>query len=416
MSLSQPPSEAVPRPGIASWITAAGLAGAAEPDLLSGFCERLVKVGFPLLQGSVIIDTLHPLYEGRVFRWRSDTEEPVTIAEYGRTGGDGLEEAAWRRSPFFHLYTSGETLLHHRIAPGEKADYPIIDELAQEGCTDYVAMIHRFGVKGVIGEMDCVYSSWTSDKPGGFSDDQVAELKRLVAHLVLALRSASLSRIADTLAQTYLGRETGRRVLAGTIVRGVAEKMRSVIWFSDLRDFTRTADTAPPEEIIPFLNDYAEVTIDSVHEAGGEVLKLMGDGVLAIFNADDTGEACRAALQAEQALRERTAVLNDNRSAENHPVTNPYVALHVGEVFYGNIGSRERLDFTVVGPAVNETSRIVALCSSLKTDVLISPAFAAAASEADRASFVSIGRYELRGVEEIQELFTLHDSRCSAQS
>jgi adenylate cyclase len=159
--------------------------------------------------------------------------------------------------------------------------------------------------------------------------------------------------------------------------------------------------------VIPFLNDYADAIISSVHEAGGDVLKLIGDGTLAIFEAADPGEACASALKAEALMRNRIALVNAQRSARELPITDAYLGLHIGEVFYGNIGSEDRLDFTVVGPAVNETSRVAALCRSVEKDILMSSAFAAASPPEDRVRLVSVGRYALRGVERAQELFTL---------
>jgi len=165
----------------------------------------------------------------------------------------------------------------------------------------------------------------------------------------------------------------------------VADRIGAVIWFSDLRDFTRITDTTAPEQVIPLLNDYAEAVISAIHDAGGEVLKLIGDGILAIFVADDAGEACHCALDAQKRARERVGALSDRRRRQGLPTTSLYLSLHVGDVFYGNIGSSDRLDFTVVGPAVNEASRIAGLCRSLKRDVLISSAFVAAAFEEGRS-------------------------------
>ena len=210
-----------------------------------------------------------------------------------------------------------------------------------------------------------------------------------------------------TLVETYLGRDPGRRVLKGDIARGVAERIRAIVWFSDLQGFTRITDTADPEAIIPLLNDYSDAVISAIHDAGGDVLKLIGDGTLAIFKADDPGEACRCALKAEGLARRRIAALNQRRAAQGLAVTDAYLALHVGDVLYGNIGSAERLDFTVVGPAVNEASRIAVMCRSIERAVLVSPTFAAAALPEDRARLVSVGRYALRGVMQSQELFTL---------
>jgi adenylate cyclase len=180
-----------------------------------------------------------------------------------------------------------------------------------------------------------------------------------------------------------------------------------VLWFSDLRGFTRITQAVAPQEVIPFLNDYADAIISSVQESGGDVLKLIGDGTLAIFKAEDPGTACESALKAEALMRSRIDAVNATRSARALPITDAYLGLHIGEVFYGNIGSTDRLDFTVVGPAVNEASRIAALCRSVERDLLLSSSFAAASPAEDRVRFISVGRYLLRGVDRAQELFTL---------
>ena len=206
--------------------------------------------------------------------------------------------------------------------------------------------------------------------------------------------------------ETYLGRDPGRRVLQGRIARGVAERIEAVLWFSDLRGYTRISDTASPGDIIPLLNHYADAIISAIHEQGGDVLKLMGDGLLAIFTAEDRGRACDAALTTALAARRSVTLVNQRRAAKGLPITDMYLGLHIGEVFYGNIGSKDRLDFTVVGPAVNEVSRIAALCRSVEQPLLVSSTFASALGEA-RSRLVSVGRYALRGVGRAQDLFTL---------
>jgi adenylate cyclase len=193
-------------------------------------------------------------------------------------------------------------------------------------------------------------------------------------------------------------------VLSGRILRGVSDRIEAVVWFSDLRGFTRITDTAP-EQVIPLLNDYSDVIVSAIHEHGGDVLKLIGDGTLAIFTAEDRMHACTAALAAAIAAREGIVALNNRRTTDGKPITDMYLGLHVGEVFYGNVGSRERLDFTVIGPAVNEASRIAAMCRSVDQPVLMSSAFAHV--EGVRHRLISIGRYALRGVAHPQELFTL---------
>jgi adenylate cyclase len=319
-------------------------------------------------------------------------------------GGDAAQK--WAVSPFHHLLLSGEAEVRRRLARGETADFPVLEELRSEGQTDYLAAIHRFA-EGALGEMDGVYSSWSTDEPEGFGEPHLAFLRQLLPPLALALKCVSLGRVAETLVTTYLGRDAGRRVLSGRIARGVAERISAVLWYSDLRGFTRITDVAAPDEIIPFLNDYANAIISAVHDAGGDALKLIGDGTLAIFTSDDASAACAYALKAESLMRARVKAVSEDRSARGLPTADVYLGLHVGEVFYGNIGSEDRLDFTVVGPAVNEVSRIATLCRSVEKDILVSSAFASMALPEDRARLVSVGRYALRGVEKPQDLYTL---------
>jgi len=389
---------------IARWVTAAGLAGKPETAMLAGFCERVVGAGLPLARALVVIDTLHPIHEGRVFRWRRDGGA-ATEAEYGRTS-EGPAAEAWRRSPFYRMLQTGAATLRLRVNAEAAAEFPSIADFHTEGMTDYLAVVNRFAEAGIIGEMDCVYSSWLTDAPRGFSDAELGVLEKLLPYLALAVKCASLARIAGTLVSTYLGRDPAQRVLSGRIARGVADRIGTVLWFSDLRGYTKITDTAAPEQVIPLLNDYADAVISAIHEPGGDVLKLIGDGILAIFSAEDRERACLAALGAAEAARRAIAALNEKRSADGLPTTEMYLGLHVGEVFYGNIGSKERLDFTVIGPAVNEVSRIAAMCRSVDQPLLASAAFADALGAA-RSRLVSVGRYALRGVGRPQELFTL---------
>lgn len=401
---------------IAKWVTEAGLTGMSELELLHGFCDRLVADGLSAARVNIVIDTLHPIHEGRVFRWRRDDQDSLDpIVEYGRTNVEGQAADNWRRSTYYHLLLSGEDFLRRRIGPGHPEDFSVLKDLRDEGQTDYLVLIHRFAAEGAIGEMDCFYSSWTTDAASGFSDQEIALVRELASPLMLALKCASLARIAKTLVETYLGRDAGRLVLNGRIARGVTDRIQAVLWFSDLHGFTHITETADPEQIIPFLNDYSEAIISSIYEAGGDVLKLIGDGALAIFNEEDPHQACRCALKAERLMRSRIRALNEERLSCNLPVTSAYLGLHIGEVFYGNIGSQDRLDFTVVGPAVNEVSRIGALCRSVERDVLVSSAFFSTAAKDDQDCLVSVGRYALRGVARPQELFTLDPSRMEEE-
>ena len=394
---------------LSRWIAERTLAGDAETRMLEGVCERLGRLGIVLKRVLIGADTLHPVLEGRIFEWHRDLED-VKEVEYGRTASTGTDEN-WLRSPFHYLFTTGQTMIRRRLPQGPQDDpiFPILTDLAANGTTDYVAFSNRLGGALVIGEMDAVFSSWTTDRPGGFSDADIAVLNQIVPTVASSILGSALGRIAGTLVETYLGRDAGRRVLRGTINRGIAERLRTVLWFSDLKGFTRLVDTVASEQIIPLLNDYADAIVSSIHEHEGQVLKFIGDGLLATFEAREPAAACGRALEAARAALQRVEVLNATRTQSQLPVTGFYLALHVGDVFYGNIGSAERLDFTVIGPAVNEVSRIAGMSRSLDQDILLSSAFAGAAGAA-REQLVSVGRYALRGIARPQELFTLDRS------
>ena len=391
---------------IANWVIARGLDGASETEILRGFALNCRDAGIDLSRAMVIADTLHPIYEGRAFRWRNDGADEATVLEYGSSSAGEVADN-WRQSAFHHLLVTNTSSLRRRLAHGDPTDFGALAAMKAEGETDFLAFSQQFATEGRMGELDAIYSSWTTRRPSGFTEAEVDVLARLMPVLALGLKCASLARIAGTLVEVYLGRDAGRRVLAGRIARGVAERISAVLWFSDLRGYTTITDSADPDEIIPLLNDYADVVITAIHEHGGEVLKLIGDGTLAIFRADDAEDACARALAAESTMRRAVAALNAKRTADGRPVTTPYLGLHVGEVFYGNIGSNDRLDFTVVGPAVNEVSRVASMCRSVDRLLLVSEDFRRVTSSDARARLVSVGRFALRGVGRAQELFTL---------
>jgi adenylate cyclase len=398
--------ELAPRLHLMNWLTSQGLTGAPENDLVRGFCERCRAGGLDLSRGLVFIDTLHPIFEGRGFRWNdTETNESDTF-EYGSTSeGDAAKN--WRRSTFFHMLENGHDEMRIDLADCASLDFSMIDDLAANGHRHFLAFVHRFGETGAIGQMDCLYSYWLTRRAEGFSEQGLAALRDLVPVLGLAIKSAAQVDIARTLGRVYLGRDASEQVLRGRISRGVTERISAVLWFSDLRGSTSISESIAPDEIIPFLNDYAQAAIDAVHEAGGDVLKLIGDGVLAMFTNPDMALAKRAALRAEHRFRQNMMALNVRRAADARPTTSAYVGLHVGEVFYGNIGSEDRLDFTVVGPAVNEVSRIASMCRSVDRELLASSAFRAGLDATGQGYLVSTGRYALRGIGRAQDLYTL---------
>lgn len=394
---------------IAAWLTEQGLKGTSESELLSGFCVACRAAGLPLDRGMALMDTLHPVHEGRAFRWDSESEIESEF-EYGPSG-EGEALSTWQRSAFYYLWSGTENEVRRRIGFGDPIDFNMLDKLLEAGHTDYVALVHRFAKEGTIGEMDCFFSHFATKHPEGFSDQDLSILRKLVPILGLAIKCIALGRIARTIAEVYLGKDAARQVMEGKISRGKSERISAALWFSDLLNYTKISDNAPPEEILPFLNEYGEAVISAIHEAGGDVLKLIGDGVLAIFKAEEPSDACNAALRAERSLREKLATLNAARIVDGRPTTDVYLGLHIGDVFYGNIGSQERLDFTVIGPAVNEVSRIASVCRSVDLNVLMSSDFAAAIPDAERAGIACIGRYALRGVKRAQQLYTLETAQ-----
>jgi adenylate cyclase len=389
-----------------NWLVSQGLIGLPENDLIRGFCERCRAGGLDLSRGLLFIDTLHPIFEGRGFRWNDAQTDESDSFEYGSTS-EGAAAQNWRRSIFYHMLENGRDELRIDLGDCGSLDYSIIHELAAKGHRDLIAFVHRFGEAGTLGQMDCVYSYWVTRSAEGFSEQGLAALRDLIPVLGLAIKSGAQVEIARTLGRVYLGRDASEQVLRGRIARGVTERISAVLWFSDLRGSTAITENLTPDEIIPFLNDYAQAAIDAIHDEGGDVLKLIGDGVLAMFTGGDMTAANRAALRAEHRFRRNMTALNARRSLDGRPTTSAYVGLHVGEVFYGNIGSEDRLDFTVVGPAVNEVSRIASMCRSVDRELLASSDFRTGLDAAGRDYLVSTGRFALRGIGRAQDLYTL---------
>ena len=299
---------------IASWLMQAGLKGMAEVDILSGFCDQCCAHGLKLDRAMALMDTLHPVYEGRAFRW--DGNQVIEREfEYGPSH-QGIASENWVRSAFYHMLTTGGDEVRRRIGFGEPTDFFGLDKLKEDGHTDYIAMVHRFEEGGTIGEMDCFYSNFATAAEVGFPEEDLRVLRKLTPALALAIKCTGMSRIARTIAEVYLGEDAARHVLEGKITRGKTERISAALWFSDLANYTRISDTAEPDDIIPMLNAYADAVISSIHEAGGNVLKLIGDGTLAIFKARNSADACAAALMAESLLRQRLRDLNSQRQIE----------------------------------------------------------------------------------------------------
>ncbi|MDX0407976.1 adenylate/guanylate cyclase domain-containing protein [Sinorhizobium medicae] len=397
---------------ILRWLANAGLRGDEPNEMFRAFCERCSRAGIPISYAMGLMDTLHPEFEGHAFEWRAQDNGPRPLQTYSSSDSGNVRET-WESSAFNHLRQTGESELRREIGKGAPVDFYRLPELREEGCTDVIFHIERFTRKGSIGAMDAFYSVWGTDEPDGFTEDQLALLRRLLPTLALALKSVGSIRIVKTLARVYLGQDAASRVIDGQVARGQAETIDAIIWLSDLKDYTAIMDAARPEQIIPLLNDYSSVVIGALHRNGGNVLKLIGDGVLAIFKGPDLTAAASRALQTERELRRDLDHLNRRRGARGEPSTGLYVSLHLGTVFYGNIGSRNRLDFTVVGPAVNEVSRICTICKTTNNDALVSADFVNVCRPASREGLSPLGEFSLRGVSEPMVLYTVNRGSVS---
>jgi adenylate cyclase len=330
--------------------------------------------------------------------------------------GDQYEQD-FLASPFSHLIGQMEASagegdpwrhLRRRLTGSEaQLDFPILEGLAAAGATDYFAEVIRFGADGDPSHGTGIGYSFATDRPGGFAEDDLKLLQATLPVTSLAMMSHAGHTIASGLLQAYLGGDAGRRVHAGAVQRGSVESVRAVLWYADIRGFTSIADATPGLLVIEVLDEVFETLTASLRSRGGQVLKFMGDGMLAIFPfAEATrDETCRLAIEAAAEAMHALDRFNHTRTEAGKPVTAVDLALHVGEVLYGNVGAVDRLDFTVIGPAVNEVARIETLCEPLGRKVLVSAEFAAAAGDGN--SLEPLGRHQLRGVREPRAIYGL---------
>lgn len=394
---------------IGEWLIGEGLLGSDEAALVSGLGERLQEAGLPVARVSTASDLLHPTLGARGFIWADG--EGVLREDYARHDGRSEHLNVWLTSPFYHLVQSNSGEMRRELGGDyRRGEFALLDRLADQGLVDYVAFRIAFGEGGTLGEARGVVISFAARGPEPFDEAEIDLLRRLSRPFALAFKSSWTVGTSRALMAIYLGADAAGRVLRGSISRGQADTIRAVIWYSDLEGFTRLADTLPRDEVMAFLNDYAGKLTDLIHAQGGQVLKFMGDGILAIFDIDRLDGACARALEAATQAQRAAEQAMVQRRERGQPASRVFIGLHVGDVLYGNIGGAERLDFTVLGPAVNEASRIERMGRSLEQGVVVSEAFAAISGDA-RSRLISLGRYALRGVRRPQELFTLEPEK-----
>ena len=399
---------------LAGWLAQAGLRNMPLEDIVDGFGRRLNEAGLRIERLFVGMNTLHPMVRARSLIW--DAAEGVN--QHFEIAHSEIDSTQVRNSPFAVMLRDGIAERRCRLDTNEALpDVPVFEELRTAGMTEWIGWVQPFGeLSPQVGsptEVEHAERLWlvfsaSTGRPGGFRDEDVAFLREVLPVFAVAVKATSLRGIGHGLLAAYLGNDPASRVLSGTVLRGEAQSVEAVVLFTDLRGFTALADTMPGRELIALLDDYFNCMVQPVVTRDGEVLKFMGDGMLAAFGVvlHDRAEVCAAALAAAEEVLARVDALNVERRNAGQLATALDISLHIGRVLYGNVGSDTRLDFTVIGPAVNEASRIEALCEPLGQALLMSQAFAEAAT-ASRDRLVSLGRHRLRGVREDTELFGL---------
>ncbi len=382
---------------VARWlIEGAPTAGRAE-EIMRQMCERLTACGIPLWRSSVFVRTLHPQVMGRRFTW-----EPGKEVDAGEAPYQLLDADIFRLSTVVRVFETGAPVRRRICDPDCPMDFTVLADFRAEGATDYLAVPLLF----TNGEVHV--ASWTTRAPGGFDDDQVKGLEEVSAPLARVAEIYALRRTARNLLDTYVGAHTGDLILKGQIRRGDTEAIDAAIWLSDMRGFTALSDRIAPASMVRLLNRYFDAQVSAIEKHGGEVLKFIGDGLLAIFPVaagDDRGvRACAAALAAAQEARTAIAALGAGEEPiEGVDHVRFGLALHIGEVLYGNVGGATRLDFTCIGPAVNLAARIEKLAGELGRTVLASTEFA----ERCPGALAAVGRFSVRGIDASQRVFGL---------
>ena len=392
------------------WAVDQGLHGAAADALWDGFCQRLVIAGVPLWRAQAGMRTLHPQWGGYTYTWRRD----LNAIEPGQFERGEIYEQDVLSSPFAYLERQGDgnagedgrRWMRRRLAgPGAQLDFPIPRRFAAAGATDYLAQVVRFGEDGDPSRGIGIGYSFATDRSEGFGGEAVTLIQAVLPAASLAMMTHASHTIASGLLAAYLGGDAGRRVHAGAVERGSVESIRAVLWYADIRGFTAIADSSPGLVLIELLDEVFETLAAALRPRGGQVLKFLGDGILVSFPFEDASraETCRQALEAAGEAMAALDRLNAARNTAGKPTAAVDVALHLGEVLYGNVGAVDRLDFTVIGPAVNEVARMEALCEPLGRNVLVSAEFAAAVGDSVRLQ--PLGRHALRGVREPREIY-----------
>jgi adenylate cyclase len=381
---------------LTEWLIDGARSAPSPPQMMAETCERLVAAGLPLWRVGVFVRTLHPDIIGVNFIWRPGAEVAVGTANY-----DMLDSPEFRNSPLAIVFREGREVRALLDDPDSKR-FPFLDDMRKEDVTDYIAL----PILQIDGSVHA--SSWTTKQPGGFTDEQLNGLRSLIPALSRVIEITRMRRTATNLLDIYVGNRAGERIMGGQIRRGHTDTMQAAIWLSDLRGFTALSDRLPAETVVDILNQYFDCQVSAIKAHGGEVLKFMGDGLLAVFPIDeyvgDIEQVCSGVLEA---ARESRA----NVEALQYPIGETIerfrfgVALHVGRILYGNIGGGNRLDFTCIGPAVNLAARLEKIAGRQHRTVVASAAFV----DACPGGWVDLGEFPIAGFAKAERVYGLLD-------
>jgi adenylate cyclase len=383
---------------IVDWLADGARSAQRAEIVLADLCDQLVRVGIPLWRVAVFVRTLHPEIMGRRFIWQPDAAVTINEGLF-----DLLETERFQNSPFVAVMKSGKTIRRQLRDQNSPEEFSIFRELRAEGATDYLAtpLIFTNGSVHV--------ATWSTRQVDGFTDAQIAAIETIVKPFTRVAEIRALQRTATNLLDTYVGHDAGERILAGRIRRGHTEKIHSVIWLSDMRGFTSMADRLPPQKLVDLLNRYFDCQVPTILRHGGEVLKFIGDGLLAIFPlAEGTADIAKTCLYALAAAREAEANIDAIETFTDTHGVRFGLALHIGEVLYGNIGSGNRLDFTCIGPAVNLAARLEKLAAGLGRTIIVSADFA----QHSRVDLEPLGEFAVAGFAAAQRAFGLPTGRA----
>lgn len=386
---------------IREWLIDGARSSPVPSNMIDELCRRLTAAGIPLWRVGFFIRTLHPDIFGRNFIWKPGEEIAMGSVDF-----DIQDTPEFNSSPLSIVFRETREV-RCRVDDLDSRRYPIIDDLRGEGVTDYIALPIRF-IDGAAHA-----TSWTTRQEGGFTEAQLDALRSINSPLARLIEVITLQRKATTLLDVYVGNRAGEKIMGGQIRRGHTESMNAAIWLSDLRGFTALSDRLPPEAVVDILNAYFDCQVAAIKAHGGEVLKYMGDGLLAVFPIDEyVGDSQQVCAHVLKAARETRAGVE----AMQYPIGDTIerfrfgVALHVGPILYGNIGGGTRLDFTCIGPAVNLAARLEKLTGRLRRTIVASEGFAGICSGGWR----DLGEFPIAGFSRAQRVYGLFDEETAA--